>query len=347
VDELLNVLKRRHTAVALAGLIIAVILPFVLPNDYYLFVASTAVINAVFAVSLVPMIQSGRLSLAQAVVVGVGGYTVGYLTINRGWGLGESILSGGLLAVVVMLPIGLVSLRLRGLFFAIATVGFAQVFALVLQNWVSVTGGDSGMTGIPAIVISQQSSYFVLLALLVFMLIVTGLFLASRIGWGIKSLGQDEVLARALGVAPTKHRLISYILSSFIGGIAGGFYASFYGGAAPSQFNSQISLLILAMVVIGGSNLSGAVLGGLFITWTSDSVQSLGKYAQLIQALLFMAAIYFVPKGLIDLPNTIVRIRNWLLRSRGNVQPDDPPIDPIGAAVTTPRTELDTPAEIR
>jgi branched-chain amino acid transport system permease protein len=309
-----GVLKRPHTSVVAAGLAISIVLPLILPNDYYRFVAATALINAVFALSLVPMIQCGRLSLAQAAVTGVGGYTVGYLTLERGWGLWQSIILGGILAVVIMLPVGLVSLRLNGLFFAIATIGFAQVFSLVVTNWASVTGGASGVTGIPAIVVSVTGSYYVMLVLLCVVALVVWAFLSSRIGWGIKNLGQDEVLARALGVGPVKHRLTAYILSSFIAGIAGGFYSSFYGGAAPSQFSSLQSVLILAMVVIGGPSLTGAVVGGLFITWASDSVQSLGSYSLLVQALVFMAAIYLLPKGLTDLPAATMRLVKRLRR---------------------------------
>src|SRR5262249_36603194 len=78
-----------------------------------------------------------------------------------------------------------------------------------------------------------------------------------------------------------------------------------YQGVAPSEFNTLESILILAMVVIGGSGLVGAVLGGLFVIWATDSVQSLGKYSNLIQALIFLAAVYFLPRGLKSLPSVL------------------------------------------
>ena len=215
--------------------------PLILTDIYELNVLVFAAINAIMATGLAIVVRTGRLSLAQATFGGVGGYLTGILVTQHAWNYWLALPTAAACAAAFGLILGMASLRLRGFYFAIATLTFGQLAYVVLGAWSSVTGAFSGMFGLPhpsplgfITFDDPRYYYYVMLAVLCIALIVRLLCTSwTRFGRALSLLGEDDILAQAIGVPSTPYRLSAFVISSAIGGIGGSFNAHFVQGISP------------------------------------------------------------------------------------------------------------------
>jgi len=289
------------------GLVLA---PLIGRDQYTLNILVMMALNATLATGLAIVVRAGRLSLAQATFSGIGGYTSGILVMKLGVAYWLALPVAGVFAALVGLLIGLSSLRLRGFYFAIATFVFSQIVIIILRAWTPVTGGMSGMFGLPVPDDVLGFSFRSALNYYYLALLLTGLALwihhlstaGSRFGRGLSVLGEDETLARTLGIPATRYRLYAFGLSSFIAGIAGSLSAHFIQGISPADIQPIASIFIVVMVMVGGTNsLAGPIIGAALLTIIPEMLRASAQWSMVFYGLFLLACVFFFQKGLLPL----------------------------------------------
>lgn len=289
--------------------------PLVLSNAYQLNVLVLMIVNAILATGLAIVVRAGRLSLAQASFGGIGGYTTGYLTTQLGVDFWLALPFGAALAAFIGVLLGLVSLRLRGFYFAIATFTFSQLAIVILRAWTPVTGGMSGMFGLPRPTgflgahfdSAQHYYYLVLVVLALAVLIYRACSLSTAFGRGVTVLGEDEVLATTLGVPATRYRLAAFAISSGVGAFGGAFGAHFIQGVSPSDIAPIVSVFIVVMVLAGGTRtLLGPVIGAMLMTMVPELLRASAQWSMVFYGAFLLIYVYLFRQGLLPLLRSVV-----------------------------------------
>lgn len=288
-----------------ALLVLFVTLPLLQPGDYLIYLAFRTFLLAVVASAwnLLGGV-AGQVSFGGAVFYGIGTYAVG-LTMTSGGSPYLGLAIGSVLAVVASVLIGYPCFRLKGPFFAIATLGVGEAVRVVVSNLYGLTGGASGLDfAIHARFFDNLPHYYFALALLVLTLVVCGLVMRSSFGLGLSSLKADEESAEDIGVNSVRLKLYAHALMAALSALAGGVYAHYALYIQPTAsfgFGQSISMLLIP--VIGGlATLWGPVLGAVVYGVIQD--QLLGTYpelAQLIYGGVLVIIVMFEPRGLVGL----------------------------------------------
>lgn len=280
--------------------------PLLFSNDYLIHIMVMCGINIVLVLSL-NLISgfAGQVSMGHAAFFGIGAYTAGILAI-KGLPMWVAMILAAPVAALLGFLIGYPVLRLKGHFFAIATLGFGEIIHLVLNNWIDLTRGPMGLSGIPrpeAILgfdFSSKSDYYYMMLVLVTLVIYLSMRMKnSKTGRALMAIRTDEITARAMGVNVTYYKNFAFTWSAAVAGLAGAAYASFVLFLSPETFTTSMSINILSMLLIGGiGSIFGSVLGGLFITGLSEYLRAFAEYQMLIYGVLMIVVVIFAPKGL-------------------------------------------------
>lgn len=272
-------------------------------NRYYLGVAIDVGISIILAVSL-NLINghTGQFSLGHAGFMAVGGYTAAAITLalgTRSPGLltdllfAGALLAGGLLAAVVGLAVGIPTLRLRGDYLAIVTLGFGEIIRVILQNMECV-GAASGLSGIPA-----RTTLFWAFGLAAVTVYVVGCLVSSTYGRGFIAVHDDEVAASASGINPTRYKVTAFVVGAFFAGIAGGLFAHHKLFLSPTNFDFMKSIDIVVMVILGGMGRTGGViLAAILLTLLPEFLRPFAEYRMIIYSLLIIGLMIVRPQGL-------------------------------------------------
>jgi len=249
------------------------------------------------ALSTYVMVACGQLSLATPAYAAIGAYTAALLTINQNAPFIVELVAGCALAAAVAFLLGLPLLRLRGIYLSIASIGFVAVTQVFFLNW--PPGGEG--TGIPFIP-SATTTWQIYLALALLLYTFWRLE-GSPIGRGLRAIRQDEAAARSLGIDTVAHKLGAFAVSGLIGGLVGVLYARLHFEMTPLTFGFQQGVDYLTYVIVGGSfYFLGSPLGALLITALPQLFQFLQGARAILDGVVLLAVILFLPGGLVDLP---------------------------------------------
>jgi len=294
-------------AVALAG-------PLLAPNDYWIGVMARICLYATLALGLNIVVgYAGLLDLGYVAFFGIGSYLYAFLASSH-FGLHLPFVVA--LPIVIVLTacsgilIGAPTLRLRGDYLAIVTLGFGEITYLLLINLdrpINITGGPSGIVGIDApalagFVLSHNTQYYYLfVGALGLTLLASARLRHSRIGWAWQAIREDELAARAMGINTTVAKLQAFAIGASFAGIGGSFLASWQRSVFPDNFLFTESINILAMVVLGGmGNLLGVVLGATLVVALPEMLRDFQRYRFLVFGLMLMVLMVFRPQGLLS-----------------------------------------------
>jgi len=215
---------------------------------------------------------TGLLSLSHAAFYGIGAYITTLLMTKIGFNFFLALIFAILITMVMSLIVSIPSLRLKGDYFVLATIGFQIITFSVLYNWVSLTRGPYGIPGIPKPTIfgfefGNLTLYFILTSILVAIIfMVICLLCKSPFGRALKAIREDEISAKALGKNTTNLKIWSFAFAAGIAAVAGSLYASYVTYIDPTSFTIDESIFILCIVLIGGSgNLKGPVIGAVLL----------------------------------------------------------------------------------
>ncbi|MCR4675916.1 MAG: branched-chain amino acid ABC transporter permease [Sphaerochaetaceae bacterium] len=255
----------------------------------------------------------GILSLCQAGFFAVGSYVTAILTVNFGWSFWATVPVAILLSAFLGVLIGLPTLRLKGDYLAIATLGFAEILRTVINNWDSLTNGPNGISRIPKAVIfgyTIKSKYAYIALIWVFVFIVWALFeriAKSRMGRALEAVREDEIAASSMGINVTKYKVWAFALGAAAAGLAGCLQALYIGSVMPGTYVFMVSIMALCMVVLGGmGNFAAVILGAFIIQFISYFPQMVGlsniipaQARQILFGLILVLMMIYRPQGIL------------------------------------------------
>jgi branched-chain amino acid transport system permease protein len=263
-------------------------------------------INAIVVMGMsLLMTYAGQISMGQSAFFGIGAYCSGVLTVKFGFPIILSFLSGVFLAVIMAMAIAIPTLKLRGHYLAVATLGFGQIFYIIFVELLDLTGGPSGLSGIPNLKFFGYSfdgavQYFYLVWTIAILLLIFSLYVIySRVGRALRAICGSDLAAEAMGVNVSRYKIQVFILSAVYASIAGSLYAHFVTFISPPTFSFFFSTLLLIMVVIGGENIWGALLGAGIMTILPEYLRPLKDFDILVYGIILMAMLLFMPEGLL------------------------------------------------
>lgn len=271
-------------------------------NQYHVRVVINCGIAFILALSL-NLVNgfAGQFSLGHAGFMAVGAYVSAALTTvlpdsffaSSVLGVQIAVVLGGIAAGIAGYLVGLPSLRLRGDYLAIVTLGFGEIIRIVFLN-VETLGGPRGMPGIP-----RSADFFWVYVWAAVTFAVLYRIIYSSTGRAILSVREDEIAAEAMGINIAHYKVVAFVISSFFAGIAGGLFAHYQGFIDPSAFNFTRSVDVVIMVVIGGmGSLSGSLLGAIVVTVFPEVLRVFEQYRLIIFPLILIALMLLRPMGI-------------------------------------------------
>lgn len=299
-------LKKQWLVILL--LIVGILLPYVVPNQYYLYVTGLAFIwtIAVYGLNLITG-YTGQLNLAHAGFFAIGAYGVGILT-KSGMSFWPALLLACLLTMIAGLFVGIIALRLREHYFAIFTLCVGFIIYLVIEKWDSLTGGVVGLIGVPYPApigpVTFENNPVALYYLILFFLLLT-IFIFTRIvnsiiGRTFTAIRNSEELAQTLGIHLMKNKVLAFVLSTFFAGLAGGLYSVYIRFLGAEIGNIVVTFDILMYMLVGGiGTIGGPVLGTLLVTWVTQYLNAWSEFRMIIFGPLLILIVIFFPKGIV------------------------------------------------
>jgi branched-chain amino acid transport system permease protein len=294
-------------------------------NPYYTRILMLCGISITLAVSL-NLINgfTGQFSIGHAGFMAIGAYSSAYFSINYGIKVAESLgggkvgwivalalatLIGAAFAGIAGLAVGIPSLRLRGDYLAIVTLGFGQIIVVFLNN-IEAIGGARGYSGIPIV-----KSFFWIFLIAVLTIVCVYNIVNSAFGRALISIRDDELAAEAMGVHTTRYKVMAFVISSAMAGAGGVLLAHFDGYLNPKSFEFLKSFEILIMIILGGlGSIVGSVLGAIVLTILPEGLRGFAEYRMVIYSLLLIILMITRPQGLLGSPNAFKGLRKRLRR---------------------------------
>lgn len=299
-------LQRYGKPALVAVLVLLVLAPLAIRSNYVMRIGALIVLYAVLASSL-NIINgfSGQFNIGHAGFYCVGAYTAGILATRFHLSFWLLLPLSGLAAASFSILLGVPTLRLKGIFLAISTLGFSEIIRLTVLNWTSLTRGPYGIPGIPfpklfgLTLKTNTDFYYVILALAAVMVLSTYRIINSRIGRAWISIREDELTARAMGVETFRYKLLNLAVGTFWAGVAGCFYAFFASYISADSFKLDEGFSILAMVLVGGQgSILGPLVGAAFLVVLPEVFRGMAEYRMVVFGLIIIITMFVRPQGI-------------------------------------------------
>ncbi len=310
--------------------------PFV-AGPYWIYMACLVAINVASATGLNILTgYTGLVSLGQAAFMGVGAYTVAVLETRVGTPFVINLLLAGGLTAAVGVVFGIPSLRVKGLYLAIATIAASMILHFLFAHW-ELTGGTRGLSMPPAnlfgIALDQpQKLYWLIIPVTALMVLGAANLFRTRVGRAFIAIRDRDISAEVLGIPLLQTKLTSFALSSFYAGVAGGMWAYFFRVVTPESFPLINSIFYLAAIIVGGmGTILGGILGATFMTlvpeflklvvgwltpWVPDALSLLAPIRTIVFGALIVGFLIFEPQGLAEIWQRIRRFFHlWPFRT--------------------------------
>ena len=310
---------RNGTTIALFALLGLV--PVVTSAPYVIFVLNTVAINIILVLALNYILGfAGQVFLGTIAFFAVASYTYGLLYVKLGWGFWASLPFTILVTGLLSLLMGIPTLRVRGAYLALMSMGFIIVVGDVLKNWMSFTGGVWGIPGIPRpvlgsfVLVENLHMFYLCWAFALGLAWLTLLVEDSRFGRAFKAVRDDQLAVEMVGVSSTYLKVLAFVLCGVYTGIAGALFASFNVFISPEIFTFNYNAIFLCMLIVGGlSSVPGSVLGAILLTAAIEVLRPLKEKYLTVFALLIILIMLFEPGGLVVFIEHAVQrlLRRW------------------------------------
>ena len=303
-------------------------IPFMTSEPYFFHILCLVGIKVILASSLNIILNIGELNLAQAAFMGIGAYTSTIAVMRFSLPFWLAMPLAMLVASLISIAIGLLTLRFKGAYFLLFTFLFAELIRIIFSNfWISLFGGIPGLTGIPrpslyilgVVDITLRSNVHFYYLIVILVLLTTFVFWRidkSRLGMIFRAISQSETRTEATGINSIRFKMLGCALGCSFAGMAGSLYAHFVGIITPHDFSIHAVLAPIAYVVVGGiGRVFGPMIGTSFLMGLSHFyLRQFGLYELLVYGLIIVIIIRFMPEGLISLPRYIALLLRRLLR---------------------------------
>lgn len=290
----------------LIGMAVVVLAPMAIESNYYLHLLIMICIYVTLTTGLNLVIgYAGQGSLCHGALYGFGAYASALLTTHLGFPVYVAFLLAGLIAAILGLPIALPSLRLKGVYFSVATLGLQEIAFLVNVNWISLTHGPMGIVNVPPLTFAGKpltmiQYYWAGLIMVALTYALVKLIVLSRTGRELQAIREDETAARAMGINTYGLKVMAFVVSAFIAGLAGAFFAHYFKFVSPDSFRDTVSVTLFVMLLAGGrGTLMGPVLGAGLLTILPEFLRMARDYQLLFYGLALIVLTIFFPKGVV------------------------------------------------
>ncbi len=304
----MNTLLKQKDLLAFGALAVTIILlPLFVESKYYFIVLNVIGLNTIVVVGLNLLIGfAGQISLGHAAFYGLGSYFSGILTVNYGFPLWPAMLVGMLATGVVAYLIGYPSLKLRGHYLVMATLGFGIIINMLMGEFDQFTGGHDGLMGIPPLTMGQltfdndlKNFYLIWAFVFLFMLAARNL-LNSRVGRALRAISGSEVAASSLGVNTADYKVKVFVLSAMFASVSGSLYAHYITFISPGSYDFYYSIQVVTMVIVGGmGSLWGSLLGAGVLTCISEALHIAKQYHTIAYGVFLCLVLVFLPEGIL------------------------------------------------
>jgi branched-chain amino acid transport system permease protein len=298
---------------------IVIFLCFFIKNSYYFLILNLIGLSTMMVVGLnLFMGYAGQISIGHAAFYGIGAYLSGILSthfnssVSFSFGIPQwcvpwiaifiAMLCTGSVAYLVGLP----TMKLKGNYLVMATLGFNIIFELVVVEWHSLTGGSNGMAGVPYLRLGNFSfnndikCYFLIWGFTLLTLIVSFNLVESRVGRALKAIHGSEVAANMVGINTQRYKVKIFVLSAMVSSLAGSMYAHYVTVITPKSFDASYSIQLVLMVIVGGmGSIWGSLFGAILLVFLSEVFYFLGSLNVVVLGFILVLVMIFLPKGLI------------------------------------------------
>lgn len=311
----MNPLKRHYGLLVLAGVLL--LLPLVLPNNFYYDVVIRMAINAIIALGLNLLIGfAGQISLGHAGFVGIGAYASAILPTHFGWHPIFAMMAGAAIASAIAAIVARPIFRLKGHYLAMATLGLGIIIAIVIKNEGRYTGGPDGMP-VPAFgmmgfeIYGEKQWYWVLAGTLLFSFWAAKNLIDSPFGRALRALHGSEVASQVMGVDVVRYKVAIFVLSAFFASLMGSVTAHYIGFVTPNMADFFHSIELVTMVVIGGmASIYGSLIGAVLLTALPQALSTFEGWETVAFGSILMLCMIFMPKGLVPTLAAAFRLKS-------------------------------------
>lgn len=292
-----------------AVLAVAALLPVVL-NIYFVHLATGIFVYAILSIGLSVLTKTGQVSIGQAAFFGIGAYTAAI--VNKYVGFIPLLEFAAAVAVSMLFAVflGAITLRMKGIYFSIATLAFAETLLVVAMMERTVIGGATGIAVPPLFKNNLAMIYYLALAFTIAAFLVARFAHRSRLGYASVVIKNDERLATSIGINPIRYKIAAFVISAALSGLSGAFYVHYVTFIVPNEvFSLSISVTILAMTIFGGAySFIGPVIGTVVLKVLEEFLRLKISYGHLIgYGIILVVGILFMPDGLVGLWNRYAR----------------------------------------
>lgn len=257
---------------------------------------------------------TGQVSLGHAGFYAIGAYANAILTTAYGFSFWEAAIAGACIAALVGLLLGMPTLRLSGTYLTIVTLGFGEIVVMVLKQWDSLTNGNFGIRGIPKPVffghelnLPNGGFYWLILALSLLTALACYLIRFSKTGRAFTAIKEDALAATMMGIKTVRYKILAFVISAFITGLAGAYYSVINNGyIEPTNFSFNISVQIICVVIVGGlGTIRGMYFGAALLTLFPQVFRFLDQWRFVIYGVLLVGMMQFRPQGAMGWQSTL------------------------------------------
>lgn len=322
---------RRTLSILFILVAVLVVLPWILTavgGGYWFRVATTIGVFAILTMSgnLITG-TTGLMSIGHAGFYGIGAYTAALLATSLHWPFYLTLPAAGAVTAFFGILLALPTMRLIGIYFAVATLGLGEIIHLTLLNWVGFTRGPMGISGIPGIALdglfsaSDIGNYYAVALAVVVAVFALGRLTHSYYGNALRAVREDDQCAASMGLNVVRLKIQSFAFACFFAGVAGALWAHTTGYISPADFRFSESILILAMMVVGGlGSLPGAIVGAVILLGLPEVLRPIGDYRMIVVGAVMFLSILFLPRGVLAETSVLVTVRRQFGLAWDNVK---------------------------
>lgn len=304
--RILRFIALHQTMFIIIFLALAIAFPFFVTNRYLMRMATLCLMYIMLTLGLNLVTgYMGQMSFGQAAFWGIGSYTASLLIVKTGIStipaMIAAVLISGFFGYLVALP----TLKLKGYYLTIVTMGFCEIVRLIELNWTNFTGGSLGIMNIPTFLFfgvkfkSYRDIYIIALILVVIITLIVKNLICSSFGLSIKAIRDDDDVAETMGIDIVRIKRLTFVISAMIAGLAGAFYAQYITFIHPSIYTNAASQEMIVMIILGGlGSLPGTFLGAITLTLLPEILRDLMQYRMLIYGVLMVIMMIVKPDGL-------------------------------------------------
>lgn len=298
----------------LGAIAVLALIPLVVRQSYYMGILCRILLYATLAGSLNAINgYSGQTCIGHAGFFCIGAYCEAILATRLGLSFWMVLPVAGIVTAIFGGVVALPTLKMKGIYLSIVTLGFSEIVRLVALNWEGLTGGPMGIKGIPVPTIfglqfsGSKTYYYIFLAIAVLFVFITGRVIRSRVGRAWTAIREDELAAKSLGVQTRFYKATNFMYGAFWAGIAGAAYAPYVRFIDSTMFSLDEGFNILSMVIIGGQGtLVGPVVGSVIVNLLTELLRPVGQWRMVAYGLLIILMMWWRPQGLVGASDSIL-----------------------------------------